>query len=110
MVLDFTFKEIFGLWLDVDWALKNQDWTWIGKSDSPLIFGAGRQQVLIADRHELLQYYLLREKKHDKFEKSTVSVRLNACPVYVDKRSLGKVSKRQAMIYWKGVWLLWTRS
>jgi len=31
--------------------------------------------------------------KHDKFEKSIVSVRLNACPVYVDERSPWKVSK-----------------
>jgi len=31
--------------------------------------------------------------KHDKFEKSIVIVRLNACPVYMDKRSPWKVSK-----------------
>jgi len=33
------------------------------------------------------------KKKHDKFEKSNVSVRLNACPIYVDERSRWKASE-----------------
>jgi len=40
---------------------------------------AARQWVLIAGSHVLLQPMC--KKKHDKFEKSIVSVRLNACPV-----------------------------
>jgi len=36
------------------------------------------------------------------FEKSVVSVRLNACPIYVDERSSWKSQWRQARIYWKG--------
>jgi len=31
----FTFEKSFRLWLD--WILKNQDWIWIVKYDSPLI-------------------------------------------------------------------------
>jgi len=37
--LDFTFQKFFGLWLDLDQVLKNQDWIWIAKFDSPLISG-----------------------------------------------------------------------
>ena len=32
-------------------------------------------------------YSLLCKKKHDKFEKSIVIVRLNTCPVYMDEGS-----------------------
>ena len=48
--------------------------------------------VLITDI-ATYSYSLLCKKKHDKFEKSIVSVRLNACPVYVDEHSLSRVSK-----------------
>jgi len=43
-ILDFIwtwtlyFKK-FGLWLDMDRVLKNEDWIWIAKFDSPLISG-----------------------------------------------------------------------
>jgi len=37
--LDFTFEKFFWLRLDLDWVLKNQDWIWITKYDSPLISG-----------------------------------------------------------------------
>ena len=37
--LDFTFENIFGLCLDLDWGLKKQDWVKIEKYDSPLISG-----------------------------------------------------------------------
>jgi len=40
------------------------------------------------------------------FEKSTVSVRLNAWPDYVEDCSPWKSQERQARIYWKGAWLL----
>jgi len=30
-------EKIFGLWLDLDWVLTNQDWIWIVKYDSLLI-------------------------------------------------------------------------
>jgi len=47
--LDFIWTwEIFGLWLDLDWVLKNQDWVWIAKHDSPLIFGP----QIIARQHQ----------------------------------------------------------
>ena len=36
--LDFVFEKNFGLWLDLDWVLKNQ--VWIAKYDSPLISAA----------------------------------------------------------------------
>jgi len=35
--LDLHLTKIFGLWLDLDWVLKNQDWIRIAKFDSPLI-------------------------------------------------------------------------
>ena len=35
--LDFTFEKSFGLWLDLNWVLKYQEWIWIAKYDSPLI-------------------------------------------------------------------------
>jgi len=35
--LDFTFEKNFGLCLDLDWVLKNQDWIWVAKYDSFLI-------------------------------------------------------------------------
>jgi len=44
-ILDFIwtwilhFLNFFGLWLDLDWVLKIQDWIWIVKYDSPLISG-----------------------------------------------------------------------
>ena len=39
MDLDFKFLEPLGLWLDLDWVSKIQDWIWIAKYDSPLISG-----------------------------------------------------------------------
>jgi len=36
MDLDFKFLILFGLWLDLDWVFKIQDWIWIAKLDSPL--------------------------------------------------------------------------
>jgi len=39
--LDFTFEKSFGLWLDLDWVLKNQDLIWITKYDSPFTSAAG---------------------------------------------------------------------
>ena len=65
---------------------------------------AGRQWVLIVDSH--IQPYvcsLLCKKKHRKYEKSIVSVRLNACPVYMDESSSWKSQQRQARIYRKAV-------
>ena len=35
--MDFKFLIVFGLWLDLDWVFKIQDWIWIAKLDSPLI-------------------------------------------------------------------------
>jgi len=40
--------KIFGLWLDSDWVLKNQDWIWIAKYDRPLIFGP----QIVARQHQ----------------------------------------------------------
>ena len=33
----------FGLWLDLDWVLKIQDWIWIAKCDSPLFSAADQR-------------------------------------------------------------------
>jgi len=46
----------------------------------------------------------------DKFETSIVNVILNACSVYLDELSPWKSQYSQARIYWKRVWLSWTRS
>ena len=35
--LGLLIKKKFGLWLDLDWVLKIQEWIWIAKYDSPLI-------------------------------------------------------------------------
>jgi len=35
-------KKIFGMWLDLDRVLKDQDWIRIAKCDSPLISGVKR--------------------------------------------------------------------
>ena len=37
--LDFEFLKLIGLWLDLDWVLKMQDWIRMAKSDSPFISG-----------------------------------------------------------------------
>jgi len=47
------FEKNFGLCLDLDWGLKNQDWIWTTKYDSPLISDcSGSDFVLsqLADR------------------------------------------------------------
>jgi len=43
--LDFTFAKSFGLWLYMDPVLKNQDWIWIAKYDSPLISAAWSRRI-----------------------------------------------------------------
>jgi len=35
--LHLDLNNVFGLWLELDWVFKNQDWIWIAKYDSPLI-------------------------------------------------------------------------
>jgi len=38
-------ETIFGLWLDLDWVLKNLDWIWIAKCDSPFISACGNTSL-----------------------------------------------------------------
>jgi len=47
MDLDFKYLTLFGLWLDLDWVLKIQDWIRIAKYDSPLIFDSYTQACKI---------------------------------------------------------------
>jgi len=49
--------KCFGLWLDLDWVVKNQDWIWIAKYDSPLIFGL--QIVAWQHQKSIFALYLL---------------------------------------------------
>jgi len=35
--LYFAFEKNFGLWLDLDWIKKKQDWIWNAKFGSPFI-------------------------------------------------------------------------
>jgi len=70
----FGLEKLFELWLDLDWVLKNQDWIWIAKCDSPLIFGP----QIVARQHQ----------------KSIFALYLLPCNTVASRHSMGALAAR----------------